>query len=163
MSLSEAELDIQIVNGGEVYVPDAATWEQLFHSGTFLGRRLFAPDMKDLIRMHLDLTNRYPEFSFGFLKYSPLNTSWIVCMLLKTPLGMQRVHIEQLVCPICKWYGPTANPMIPDLYIGVSDRWGAMNQAAKYPVLPCPKCKNELPRHPIWVQPLADSINDAMP
>jgi hypothetical protein len=157
VSLDEIKISTQVVNGQEMYVPDAATWEILFHTGSFQGRALFAPDMRDLIRSHLDLAHRYPEFSLAFSGVSALKHFWIVCMLLKTPFGAQRVHIEYLTCPVCNWYGPTANPMVPDLYLGTTDRWGAMKNAERHPVLPCPKCNSKLPRHPVWVQPLADS------
>ena len=157
MSQDEVNVRTQVVDGQEMYVPDLSTWELLLRTGTYQGRRLFAPDMRDSIRIHLDLSNLYSEFRLAFNMFSALKDSWIVCMLLETPLGLQRVHIEYLTCPICGWYGPTANPMVRDLYIGTSDRWGTIRKAERHPVLPCPKCNSKLPRNPIWVEPIANS------
>lgn len=147
---------VRVANGGEIYVPDLAMWEDLFRAGTFRGRKLFAPDMRNLIRMHLDLARSYPELSLAFQALPKHQEFWLVCMLLDTHAGLQRVHIERLTCAVCGWFGPTANPMVPDLYYGIADRSEVMRTVEIHPVLPCPQCRSKLPRHPIWVQPLSD-------
>lgn len=153
MSTDEINLPVQIINGEEMYVPDLQDWETLFPTRVYQGRRLFAEDLSALVKLHLDLSRRYPAFALAFRASSPLKKSWLICMLLQTTSGPQRVHIEHLKCDVCAWYGPTANPMLPDLYIGIPDKWDLIRAAERHPVRPCPKCGSKLPRHPIWTEP----------
>lgn len=156
MSTDEICLPVQIIDGQEVYVPDVQAWETLFQSRVFQGRTVFSEDMRDLVRIHLDLSRRYPAFALAFRTLPALKESWLICMLFQTPSGPQRVHIEHLKCNVCGWYGPTANPMVSDLYIGVLDSWAVMRAAERHPVVPCPRCGTKLPRPAIWAEPLEE-------
>ena len=153
MSTDEICLPVQIIDGQEVYIPDDKAWETLFQTRVFQGRTIFSEDMRDLVRIHLDLSHRYPVFALAFHALPALRESWLILMLLQTPSGSQRVHIEHLKCDVCGWYGPTANPMVSDLYIGVPDSLNVMRSAERHLLLPCPKCASKLPRHPIWTEP----------
>jgi hypothetical protein len=156
VSTDEINVTVQIIDGGEMYVPNLQTWETLFQTRVFQERTVFSEDMRDLVSNHLDLSRRYPEFALAFQAFSPLKESWLICMLLQTMSGPQRVHIEHLRCDVCGWYGTTANPMLPDLYLGVPDRRSALDAAAKQPEVPCPKCGTKLPRPAIWTEPLTE-------
>ena len=121
--------------------------------GGFRGKPAFLESLKDLTEYHVNLADRYPEFVCSLVDRKVFH-DYLYIMLLKTPYGLQRVHIEHLACDFCHWYGATANPMIPDLYFGVADKWEVMRRAERHPVLPCPRCGSKLPRHPIWTEPL---------
>lgn len=154
---SNEEVKTERVDGQAVYVPDAGSWESLLRRRECAGSSFAVEGLEHWWRWTLDFVRRHREFAIALyraglpaFKLSPL-------VLLRTRTGWQRVHIEHLQCEVCDWCGATANPTIPDLYVGTPDRWGALKEAERHPVLPCPKCGSKLPRHPIWTEPLTQN------
>lgn len=104
------------------------------------------------IQKMLQVIQPYSELLLGLREVGLLG--WLPLYILMTPLGCQRVHIEWLRCGACSWYGMAANPLESDLYLGLERRREAYLAAFHHPVKRCPNCASELPRHPIWTEPL---------
>ncbi len=66
-------------------------------------------------------------------------------MLLDKNEKVKRVQIESVHCKVCDWKGVIANPTIPELYYGCPDRWGALKEAHKTPIVNCLNCNSKLP------------------
>lgn len=156
MNTNDPHIKSEIVDGETMYIPDEKGWANILQDMVFAGTPVFLSDMRDWLKPHIEFVQHYPELEMALYDPKAFKPFWFTCVLLKTEYGWQRVHIEHLLCEVCGWYGATANPMIPDLYDGTSDRWAAMDDADKHKVLPCPKCGNKLPRHPIWVEPISN-------
>lgn len=75
---------------------------------------------------------------------------WLV--LLKTSVGLQRVHLEELECVKCRAKVNAANPTIVDLYLGLPSRYDALDRGWAHPAVGCPVCGAELPRRAIWAE-----------
>ena len=153
MCISEPVIPVMIVDGQPVYVPGYETWTELSQTRWFQGKRIFGEDYADLVAEHLSLVRRYPEFSLGFRELPAFGNDWVILMLLKTHAGPQRVAIEWVTCEVCGWYGVIANPMSWDVYVGAADIPAGLERASKLPVVTCPKCKSDLPRHAVWAEP----------
>ena len=161
MKLNDPRIKKEIINDQAVYIPTNEGWEELLQEPILEGVRIWDPESYDLLERRLDFIKKYPkEFCWGFYiphssqEFKPWIKSWASCALLHTIDGWQRVFLERLTCETCGWSGGTANPLISDLYHGVPDWIASMRQTNKYPVLPCPRCGGNLPRHPIWVEPV---------
>ena len=154
MNIDEQKVRLEIVHGLAHFVPDFEHWPYFVADGKFQGKSVYSAGIIELINQHIDLATKYRELIFGFRSLSANAEYYTVGMLLKTAFGLQPVHIERLSCESCGWEGLTGNPMVSDLYLGMSDRWTAMRNAERHPVLPCPRCAAPLPRHPIWIEPL---------
>jgi hypothetical protein len=154
VNTNDSHIRSEIVDGETMYIPDEKGWTYILQDMVFAEIPVLSTNMRDRLKSRLEFVQRYPEFEMGLFDPKAFKPFWFECVLLKTECGWQRVHIESLLCEVCGWYGATANPMIPDLYMGTSDKWAAMDAADKHKVLPCPKCGSKLPRHSIWVEPL---------
>jgi hypothetical protein len=75
---------------------------------------------------------------------------WLV--LLKTSVGFQRVHLEELECAKCRTKVNAANPTIVDLYPGLPSEYDALDRGWAHPAVGCPVCGAELPRRAIWAE-----------
>lgn len=147
----------ELIDGEILHILDKETWEVVIQDMVFEGIPVLSLNLRDWVKYRLDFVQHNKEFELALYDPKIFKSAWWVCVLLKTEFGLQRVHIEHLQCEICEWYGATANPMDSDLYYGTSDKWAALKAAEIHKVVPCPKCGNKLPRHPIWVEPIADS------
>lgn len=79
---------------------------------------------------------------------------WLV--LLKTSVGLQRVHLEGLECTKCHANINVANPTIVDLYLGLPSRYDALDRGWAHPAVGCPVCGAELPRRAIWAEVVSE-------
>lgn len=80
---------------------------------------------------------------------------WLV--LLKTSVGFQRVHLEELECTKCRAKVTVANPTIVDLYLGLPSRYDALDRGWAHPAVGCPVCGAELPRRAIWAEVVSEN------
>ena len=154
MSLDDTHIKIETLADEQLYIPDREGWRHLLQGESYAGKTAFPENIRQAVEYYLELTDKYHLFILSFHDIAVFSKYHSVCMLLRTDTGLQRVHIEHLKCDVCGCYGATANPMILDLYFGVADKWEVMRRAERHPVLPCPRCKSKLPRHPIWTEPL---------
>jgi hypothetical protein len=152
--INDPHISSEIVDGQTVLIPTAEGWRRLQEQQDIEGLNLGSPDTVQWIWGRLEFVQQYPEFTLSLYRPGPGVQAWLGLVLLETETGWQRVHIERLTCVVCGWAGKTANPLLNDLYVGVPDKSAALEAANRHPVLPCPRCKSKLPRHPIWVEPL---------
>lgn len=153
MNTNKTEPHINIVNNGIVYLPTQEEWQEIFTKNEFFDKKVRSRTGLDKwIEYRLELSKKYPELQLGLFQYGLEKFGLSPIVILKIDNDLQRVHIEELTCEYCDWHGETANPMLSDLYkIGT---WLVeTRKAERFPVLPCPKCNNKLPRHPIWIEP----------
>lgn len=73
-------------------------------------------------------------------------------LLLKTKIGLQRVHLEHIECTQCRMMLDAANPTVPDLYLGVPSLESALARAWSQPIVGCPVCGATLARRVIWAE-----------
>jgi hypothetical protein len=149
--MPDPEIESVTVDEGEVLLLQAAAWNRLRETPIIDGIPLALPDLTWSL---LTRVQRFSELRLGLCKSGVKDKCWLPCVLLKTNVGWQRVHLERLTCESCHWQGETANPMVIDLYLcdGTRDWRSALASASKHPVCHCPKCGEKLPRHPIWVE-----------
>lgn len=76
---------------------------------------------------------------------------WFPMLFYKKSDKWIRVRIETTICSVCGWKGDIANPTLPDLYETSYNKFELIKAASQIETTPCPKCKNVLKRHAIWV------------
>src|SRR4028118_1359208 len=146
-----------IVNNGIVYLPSQEEWREIVEKRKFFDKKIrFGDDSNKWVEYRLELSRKYPELQLGLFQYGLEKFGLLPIVILKIDDDLQRVHIERLTCENCGWRGETANPMLSDLYkIGT---WvEETRKAERFPISPCPKCGNRLPRSPIWTEPLTNA------
>jgi ankyrin repeat protein len=158
MDTGSLESREKIINGGPVYLVEPGEWDDIVRTGQFLGEKAEAAmHLQKAVESWSELARDYPEISTGLHRSGHERFGLMPIVLLEIGGGLQRIHIEQLTCEVCRWSGVTANPMMPDLYLCIPDQFRHMRDAEKYPVLPCPACGAKLPRHPIWIGPVKNA------
>lgn len=158
MSDSSARYWRTRIDGGEVVVPtsaDPATLREIASLDD--GKPLSDSTLAAGVQMANEVALDSEKLRFGFYRLGPSSKHfWLPITFLVMPDGRwQRVFLEHLTCGTCGWQGLTANPLLADLYATLPGYWDLQREAAKLPKLSCPRCGNELPRHPIWIDPAA--------
>ncbi|WP_028590995.1 hypothetical protein [Paenibacillus massiliensis] len=147
MNLNNELISPHKIDGQIVYTVDTKAFELLINNPIIENQPINA---LDTVCNMMDFVRKYSSFSLAFY---PLGSQkkWMFCLLLSKNEKLQRVQIENVQCKVCNWKGSIANPTIPELYYGCPDRWGALEEASKIPIVHCPNCNSTLPRHSIWV------------
>lgn len=140
--ISQQKIDGQIV----YYIVATKAFELLVNNPVIEDKPINAWDTACKM---MDFVRKYSSFSLAFYELGNQNT-YMFCLLLEKNGKLQRVQIENVQCKVCGWKGIIANPTIPELYNGCPDRWGALEEAYKTPIVHCPNCNSTLPRHSIW-------------
>lgn len=154
MHSDDPRLQAARVDGQRLLIATDDALDALALDGAIDGVPLYTAEAAiRLFRRDLRLISSHAELSLAVFRPNPARARWLPCPLLRTERGWQRVFLEWLTCPTCGWRGATANPYMIDLYVGIPDRQAAYEAAARWPVRPCPRCGDALPRHPIWVEP----------
>ncbi|AKG33932.1 hypothetical protein [Paenibacillus durus] len=83
-----------------------------------------------------------------------LGRNWMFCIVYRVDNTWKRVQIENLTCNECGWQGISANPTIPELYLGTPNRWETLEETDFIYSVKCPQCKQELPRVSLWTKTL---------
>lgn len=150
--INDPHLKSELVDEQLVLIPDEQGWEILRKNPQIGNIEIAGNNVINLLWEQIDFVKRHPQFTIGLYKPSEVYEKWFPLVLLSTDRGWQRVYLEILTCNMCGWEGQTANPLVAELYFGVKRKWEILKETEKYPILSCPKCKNKLPRYPIWVE-----------
>jgi hypothetical protein len=153
MVKTNQHLHTVLVDGQELIIPDEAGWTQLRHKPDVSGIKLGVQEMLWRLR---EFVQQYPEFTLALYDPGVKNRkSFLPIVLLRMKEDKwQRVQIERLTCPVCRWKGETANPTIIDLYFGAQNEDLILKKSFSLPRVSCPRCGSRLPNHPIWTEPL---------
>jgi hypothetical protein len=146
--MNDLHFRIEFINEAPIIFPDDTGWELLRHEPTISGKSLGALDQ---VWRNLIAIRQFPIFELGL--YDPGFGKLLPIVVIDFLTTKQRVHLERLKCDVCGWIGMTANPLSPDLYVGVPNPQNALREARSHPVLLCPRSGDKLPRHPIWTEP----------
>ncbi|NJN12709.1 MAG: hypothetical protein HC815_34060 [Richelia sp. RM1_1_1] len=141
------------VDGQMILFPNEEAWKILQSEPVIDGITL---RVLYLLWSILEFVQQYHELHLGLGHSSQKCKDWRPYVFLEIDSNLQRVHLERLQCSYCGWKGMTAYPLDVDIYLGdgVTEKtFDLLRNAEKYPVLPCPKCGERLPRHPIWLEP----------
>jgi len=149
-NVSNIPCTMAIVDGAEVYVIDRERLDMALENES--------PALARLLKWQIGLVSKYPELSLAYYFVGPRRyPSWIV--LLKMSDGaLVRVLFETVTCGVCKWYGAIGNPMLSDLYMGMSDWWTILKRVGGLPRVGCPKCGSVLPRPALWTESLRPHV-----
>ena len=151
MSIDNIQPNIKIVNGGEMLIFSIRDWERLLEDEVFQDKLIVPKSLKNNFERFVEFIKKYKEFDLGVYL---VGQTALPSLVLKISNSFQRVHIERITCEKCGWSGETANPMVADLYFGIPNKLEELKNVEKIPLQPCPRCGSELPRHPIWVEPI---------
>ena len=139
------------VDGQRMLFPQPAAWDALRNFPVIDEVPL---GVEDLLWTLLETVNMYPELSLGLGRLGPAAKRWSPYVFVEMLDGLQRIHLECVTCNRCGWKGLIGNPTVVDIYLGVPGRDAALRRGWKQPVVACPHCHGELPRHAIWVEPV---------
>ena len=158
MKIEDISKSIEVVNDEPLYIFNVEKWNFIKSNPVIDGVLIGGESLIRLVSGMVEFTKQHDEFSLAFYRYKIGSKKWfwIFIELLKTDIGWQRVHIEEIICESCGWKGNIANPTFPSLYDTVDNKGDALNNAWAHTVKNCPICENKLPRFAIWTQ--VDSI-----
>lgn len=152
MNKNDKRLTIKTIDGQEFVFPTKDGWKELSKNPVIDNTKVYYDDN---VGLSLNFINAYPELSFGIIYYPAIKV-WIPMAFVTINAQMQRCHLEHLTCETCGWQGITAYPLQVDLYPS-KDLVKLMKKARDFGKKPCPQCKGELPRFPIWIEPSSPS------
>ena len=145
----------EVIDGQELYFLSEREWSEVFESGKFrekfLSKRLIAK-IKD-IELPLSIKNNDLHITLGFFG---ANSEVFSYPLLKVKEGFQRVYLEGVKCQNCQWVGRVGNPLVSEIYWGISkDKQSSLLMAKAredFTEVLCPKCSSPFDRFFIWVE-----------
>lgn len=146
MKLDDEYITELVLDGQIVYLLDSAAIEELLAKTEIDGIPIGS---MDIIKHMMIFVRRHSGFSLIFYRLGKLK-NWVFCIVYRVDSRWQRVQIENLTCSQCGWKGLSANPTIPELYLGSPNRWNALEQVGLIQSVDCPVCSAELPRPTIW-------------
>lgn len=146
MNLNNELISQHKIDGQIVFVVATRAFELLVNNPVIEDQPISA---FDTVCNMMDFVRKYSSFSLAFYPLGNQN-KYMFCLLIDKNGKLQRVQIENVQCKVCDWNGFIANPTIPELYYGCPDRWEALEEANKTPIVHCPNCNSTLPRHSIW-------------
>ena len=97
--------------------------------------------------------NNYDNFAIAFEAWRGMEDKYFLNYLYMYEGYWRRVAFHYSKCKTCDWQGTIANPMLPDLYITVRNRYEILRENIKMPFLNCPKCGGKITSTAIWIQP----------
>lgn len=135
----------------DVYIVDANMVEECDK----LKKRINRSDSMIYTRLEKDLEfiTKHKDFSIIFRPIIRNQiTRWLPCMVYSNINRLERVSIQNVYCLNCNWTGIIANPLEPDLYITMKNRFEILDRLSNILFCKCPKCKGELSNKGIWVE-----------
>lgn len=134
------------LDGQSVYLLDSSLFKSIEIEEEINGIKVNA---MDLVEKMMKFVKENTDFSI--ICYQ-LGRNWMFCIVFSLDGTWQRVQIENLTCDKCGWQGISANPTIPELYLGTPNRWEALEKTNFSQTVTCPQCKSELPRVSLWTK-----------
>lgn len=142
----ENEYQTMIIDGQMMIIPTMEQWELIFENPEIEGKSIA---VIDLIKQKVIKNSQYEEIKscFGFYK-----DTIIFYELLKLNDSWLRVHLESVVCEVCKKRPEiSATPGVIDAYIGLEDKFQVMKKGFRYPNQKCKWCNTLYERrYTIW-------------
>ncbi len=149
----EGSVKKELVDGQELYFLSAEAWQEVFDSGQFQNKDLPKRLIDKIKKVELPLSTKHRELVIT-LGFFGANREVFSYPLLRGENRYQRIYLEGVKCSNCQWIGRAGNPLVSEVYWGISnDNPSNLLMASarkKFPKINCPNCSSPFDRFFIW-------------